>query len=415
MLIAARAVLGVAGATLAPSTLALISNMFLDPAQRAFAIGVWVTCFSAGAAVGPLAGGVLLQFFWWGSVFLLAVPVMALLLLLGPTLLPEFRDPDAGRLDFVSAGMSLAAVLAAIYGLKRIAQSGLGWEPVIFVLAGLAIGFAFARRQRGLANPLIDLGLFRVPAFSASLLVNTLGIFVVAGMFLFIAQYLQLVLGFSPLVAGLWSLPSAGGLIAGSLLAAPLARRVSPAKAVVGGLALAAVGLGGLTQVGETSGFAIVVGCSVVFSLGIAAVVPLTTDIIVGSAPPEKAGAASGISETGTELGGALGIALLGSLGVAIYRNKVADTLPTGLPPGATETARDTLGGAMGVADHLPGPLGLELLDAAREAFVLALQLTAAASAALAVGTAVIVLVLLRDMGANPVAEEQIDRPQTSG
>jgi MFS transporter, DHA2 family, multidrug resistance protein len=415
MLIAARAVLGVAGATLAPSTLALISNMFLDPAQRAFAIGVWVTCFSAGAAVGPLAGGVLLQFFWWGSVFLLAVPVMALLLLLGPTLLPEFRDPDAGRLDLVSADMSLAAVLAAIYGLKRIAQSGLGWEPVIFVLAGLAIGFAFARRQRGLANPLIDLGLFRVPAFSASLLVNTLGIFVVAGMFLFIAQYLQLVLGFSPLVAGLWSLPSAGGLIAGSLLAAPLARRVSPAKAVVGGLALAAVGLGGLTQVGETSGFAIVVGCSVVFSLGIAAVVPLTTDIIVGSAPPEKAGAASGISETGTELGGALGIALLGSLGVAIYRNKVADTLPTGLPPGATETARDTLGGAVGVADHLPGPLGLELLDAAREAFVLALQLTAAASAALAVGTAVIVLVLLRDMGANPVAEEQIDRPQTSG
>jgi MFS transporter, DHA2 family, multidrug resistance protein len=415
MLIAARAVLGVAGATLAPSTLALISNMFLDPAQRAFAIGVWVTCFSAGAAVGPLAGGVLLQFFWWGSVFLLAVPVMALLLLLGPTLLPEFRDPDAGRLDLVSADMSLAAVLAAIYGLKRIAQSGLGWEPVIFVLAGLAIGFAFARRQRRLANPLIDLGLFWVPAFSASLLVNTLGIFVVAGMFLFIAQYLQLVLGFSPLVAGLWSLPSAGGLIAGSLLAAPLARRVSPAKAVVGGLALAAVGLGGLTQVGETSGFAIVVGCSVVFSLGIAAVVPLTTDIIVGSAPPEKAGATSGISETGTELGGALGIALLGSLGVAIYRNKVADTLPTGLPPGATETARDTLGGAVGVADHLPGPLGLELLDAAREAFVLALQLTAAASAALAVGTAVIVLVLLRDMGANPVAEEQIDRPQTSG
>jgi MFS transporter, DHA2 family, multidrug resistance protein len=245
MLIAARAVLGVAGATLAPSTLALISNMFLDPAQRAFAIGVWVTCFSAGAAVGPLAGGVLLQFFWWGSVFLLAVPVMALLLLLGPTLLPEFRDPGAGRLDLVSAGMSLAAVLTAIYGFKRMTQSGLGWEPVIFVLAGLAIGFAFARRQRGLANPLIDLGLFRVPAFSASLLVNTLGIFVVAGMFLFIAQYLQLVLGFSPLVAGLWSLPSAGGLIAGSLLAAPLARRVSPAKAVVGGLALAAVGLGG--------------------------------------------------------------------------------------------------------------------------------------------------------------------------
>jgi len=224
MLIAARAVLGVAGATLAPSTLALISNMFLDPNQRAFAIGIWVTSFSAGAAVGPLAGGVLLEFFWWGSVFLLAVPVMALLLLLGPLLLPEFRDPEAGRPDLVSAGMSLAAVLAAIYGLKQIAQSGPGWSPAFFILAGLAIGLVFVRRQRKLADPLIDLGLFRVPAFNASLAANTLGIFVVAGVFLFVAQYLQLVLGFSPLVAGLWSLPSAGGLIAGSLLAAPLAR-----------------------------------------------------------------------------------------------------------------------------------------------------------------------------------------------
>jgi DHA2 family multidrug resistance protein-like MFS transporter len=409
MLIVARAVLGVAGATLAPSTLALITNMFLDPNQRAFAIGVWVTCFSAGAAVGPLAGGVLLQFFWWGSVFLLAVPMMALLLLLGPALLPEYRDPDAGRLDVVSAGMSLAAVLAAIYGLKQIAQGGVGLVPVLFILLGLILGAVFVCRQRRLADPLIDLGLFRIPAFGASLAANTLGIFVVAGTFLFVAQYLQLVLGFSPLVAGLWSLPSAGGLIAGSLLASPLARRLRPAKAAAGGLTFAAVGLGVLTQVGGSSGLAILVGCSVVFSLGIAAVIPLTTDIIVGSAPPEKAGAASGISETGIELGGSLGIALLGSVGTAVYRNQVADSVPAGVPAGAAKTARDTLGGAVGVADRLPSRLSAELLDAAREAFTHALQLMAATSAALALGTAVVVLILLRDVGANPAAEGQDD------
>ncbi|MBA2715321.1 MAG: MFS transporter [Rubrobacteraceae bacterium] len=409
MLIFARAVLGVAGTTLAPSTLALISNMFLDPAQRAFAIGVWVTSFSAGAALGPLAGGVMLRFFWWGSVFLLAVPVMALLLLLGPVLLPEFRDPGAGRLDLTSAAMSLAAVLTAIYGLKQIAQDGVGWPPVLFILLGLVLGAAFVRRQRRLADPLIDLRLFRVPAFTASLAANTLGIFVIAGIFLFVAQYLQLVLGFSPLVAGLWSLPSAGGLIAGSLLASPLARRLRPAKAAAGGLALAAVGLLVLTQVGGTSSLPILVGSSVVFSLGIAAVVPLTTDIIVGSAPPEKAGAASGISETGTELGGALGIALLGSVGIAVYRNQVANSIPASVPPGAAKTARDTLGGAVGVADQLPGRLGAELLDAAREAFTQALQLMAAASAALAVGTAVLVLILLRGVGAGPVPEARDD------
>src|SRR5215217_5519624 len=194
MLIATRALLGIAGATLAPSTLALIRNMFLNPAQRTLAIGVWATSFSAGAAIGPLAGGVLLEYFWWGSVFLLAVPVMALLLVLGPVLLPEFRDPEAGWLDLPSAALSLATVLAAIYGLKQIAQDGPGWLPVISIAAGVALGVVFVLRQRGLADPLIDLRLFRVPAFTASLVAFLFSIFVIAGIFFFIAQYLQLVL-----------------------------------------------------------------------------------------------------------------------------------------------------------------------------------------------------------------------------
>src|SRR5258706_726916 len=195
MLIAARALLGIAGATLAPSTLSLIRNMFLDPRQRTVAIGIWVTSYSVGAAIGPLLGGILLQYFWWGSVFLIGVPVMLLLLMLGPVLLPEFRDPEAGRLDLVSAALSLAAVLSVIYGLKRIAEDGPAWLPVLSMAAGLALGVAFVRRQLTLADPLIDLRLFRSRAFSGALVIYTLGTFVAFGAFVFLAQDLQLVLG----------------------------------------------------------------------------------------------------------------------------------------------------------------------------------------------------------------------------
>src|SRR5919107_3929487 len=199
--------------------------------------------------------------------FLLAVPVMALLLVLGPVLLPEFRDPEAGRLDLLSAGMSLAAVLAVIYELKQVAAYGLEWQPVVCILVGLTVGGVFISRQRPLANPLLDLRLFQAPAFSASLVAFLLSIFVIAGIFFFIAQYLQLVLGLSPLVAGLWTLPSAGGLIAGSMLAPLVARRVRPAFVMSAGLALSAVGFGMVAQIGVRSGLAILVAGSVIFSL----------------------------------------------------------------------------------------------------------------------------------------------------
>jgi DHA2 family multidrug resistance protein-like MFS transporter len=398
MLIATRALLGVAGATLAPSTLSLIRNMFLDPDQRTFAIGVWATSFSAGAAIGPLAGGFLLEHFWWGSVFLLAVPVMALLLMLGPMLLPEFGDSEAGRLDFFSAALSLAAVLAVIYGLKQVAQDGMGWLPVLSIAAGGAVGIVFVRRQRTLADPLIDLRLFRVPAFSTALATFASSIFVIAGIFLFIAQYLQLVLKLSPLVAGLWTVPSAGGLIAGSMLAPVLVRRVRPAFVMAGGLALSAVGFGMLAQVNAASGLAILVAGSVVLALGVAPVGTLATDIIVGSAPPERAGAASGISETSAELGGALGIAVLGSIGTAVYRSQVADAFPDGVPSEAAEATRDTLGGAVAAADQLPDRVGAGLLDTAREAFTQGLQVTAITSAAIVLGMAILAAVLLRNV-----------------
>jgi DHA2 family multidrug resistance protein-like MFS transporter len=400
MLIVARALLGIAGATIAPSTLSLIRNLFHDPDQRTFAIGVWITAYSLGGALGPLLGGVLLEFFWWGSVFLLAIPVMGLLLVLGPVLLPEFRDPDAGRLDLTSAMLSLLSVLAVVYGLKQMAQDGLGGLPLAAIVVGLALGAVFIRRQSRLADPLIDLKLFRVPAFSASLVVYTLGILVLFGSFLFIYQYLQLVLELSPFMAGVVTLPSFLGFVVGSMLAPVFVKRVRPAYVMTAGLAIAAVGLLGLTQLGVESGLGILIGTSIVYSLGIAPVFTLTNDLILGAAPPEKAGAASGISETGAELGGALSIAILGTIGTAVYRAQVADGIPAAVPAEEAETARDTLGGAVAVSDELPAALAGRVLDAAQEAFTQGLQVVALVSAMIAALAAVGVAVFLRQVRA---------------
>src|ERR671915_2412382 len=242
MLIASRALMGIFGATVAPSTLSLIFTMFLDPKQRTTAIGVWIAAYSAGGAIGPIIGGVLLEFFWWGSVFLIGVPVMGLLLILGPRTLPEYRDPDAGRLHLGSAAMSLLAILGVVYGLKEIAQGGLATLPVLSIVAGVLLGIVFVRTQLRLESPIIDVRLFRIRAFTASLGTYLLGIFVVVGYFLFIAQYLQLVLGLSPIVAALWSLPSAIGFIIGSVVAPRIIHRFRPSIIMGAGLAVAAVG-----------------------------------------------------------------------------------------------------------------------------------------------------------------------------
>jgi DHA2 family multidrug resistance protein-like MFS transporter len=396
MLIATRALLGLAGATIAPSTLSLIRNMFHDPRQRTAAIGVWITSYSVGAAIGPLVGGVLLQHFWWGSVFLAGVPVMLLLLAVGPVLLPEYRDPAAGRLDLFSAGLSLVSVLAVIYGLKQLAEHGPGWLSAVSVVAGLATGAAFVRRQRRLTHPLIDLALFRIPAFRASLIIYLLGTFVVFGCYVFIAQFLQLVLGLSPLDAGLWTLPFTGAFVVGSLLTPVIVRRFRPTSVIATGLAISAVGFTVLTRVDEASGLAVLVCATVIFSLGLSPVFTLTNDIVIGTAPPERAGAASAISETSSELGGALGIALLGSIGAALYRRSMADAVPPGVSPEAAEAARGTLGGALSAATQLPDQLGAAFLGAARAAFTQGLQLTALVSAVTVAVTAVLGVVVMR-------------------
>jgi DHA2 family multidrug resistance protein-like MFS transporter len=258
---------------------------------------------------------------------------MVLLLILAPVLLPEYRDPNAGRIDFPSAALSLAAVLALIFGLKQAAQYGFGWLAVLSLLGGLAIATVFVKRQRSLAAPLIDLELFRAPAFSASLAIYTLGTFVAFGIFVFMTQYLLLVLEMGPLEAGLWTVPFALGFVFGSMLAPRLVRSLRPADVMAGGLAIAALGYLLLTQVSRTDGPGLLVTGMVLQSIGMAPVFTLTNDLIMATAPPERAGAASGISETASELGGALGIALLGSLATAVYGSALSsrETLPQAL------------------------------------------------------------------------------------
>jgi MFS transporter, DHA2 family, multidrug resistance protein len=398
MLIFSRALLGLAGATLAPSTLSLIFHMFQDPRQRSAAIGVWIGAFSAGSAVGPIIGGLMLEFFWWGSVFLLALPVMGALLILGPRVLPEYRDPDAGRLDVRSAAMSVVAVLAVIYGLKEMAQSGPSLVAGVAIAIGLIVGGLWARRQLRLPDPMIDLSLFRLRAFNTSLSINFLAIFVMVGYFLYVAQYLQLVAGLSPLEAGLWSLPSAIAFVVGSQVTPRIIHRFRPAVLIGGGLLLGAAGLAILTQAGVSDGLPAIVLGSVVTSIGLAPVFGLTTELIVGSAPAERAGAASGVSETASELGGALGIAVLGSLGVAVYRGELSRDMPAGVPENAAQAALDTLGSAVAVAAQLPADIGAALLLAAQQAFVFAMQLSSGFAAVVSVGLAVLAIVALRSV-----------------
>jgi DHA2 family multidrug resistance protein-like MFS transporter len=381
LLIAARALLGLAGATVAPSTLSLIRTMFEDDRQRTFAIGIWVTSYSAGAAIGPLAGGALLEVAWWGSVFLLGVPVMALLLLVGPRLLPEPPTSATSRLDLPSAGLSLAAVLAIVFGLKQILAGGGSEVSVLSIAAGVALGAVFIRRQRR-QEPLLDLSLLRLGPFSAALATNVVAFFVIFGMSLFLAQYLQSVLGLSPLAAGALSVPEALGFIVGSMATPRLASRHGAAPVVATGLLLGGLGW---ALVATTSGglFTLLAG-STLGAIGLAAVVTLVTDLAVSAAPVSRAGAASAMSETSSELGGALGLAILGSIGAAIYR--------AGVPATAPASAHETLSGAL----HLHGAAADTVAAAARTAFIGALDVTALVAAVLLLGTAATAAVLIR-------------------
>ncbi|MGW0070414.1 MFS transporter [Streptosporangium sandarakinum] len=388
MLIVARALLGVAGATLAPSTLALITNMFRDERQRGKAIAIWATCQFTGGALGPVLAGFLLQHFWWGSVFLIAVPAMAVLLLAGPFLLPEFRDDRAGgRLDLPSVGLSLVAVLAMVYGVKQLTVEGVSAVPAVALVAGAAVGVVFVRRQLRLETPLLDLRLLRNRPFTAVIVGLVFAGVAMAGTGLMVTQYLQGVLGFSPFTSAVLFAPMGLGVAAGTMAAPTLTRWMRPATAIAGGLAgsalggLLLVGVSGDGGVGGVSALPLVMTGIAVLALGTGPLFALGTGLVLGSVPPERAGSAASMSETGNYFGGSLGFALLGVVAAVVYRDRMGGT-------------SDSLAAALAAAERLPAGQGAELLDAAREAFTASLHVTGVVTAVIFTGLAVLVLTM---------------------
>ncbi|PYC77448.1 MFS transporter [Streptomyces tateyamensis] len=376
MLIGSRALLGVGGAILTPTALALISNMFHNPKERKTAIAAFSGTISAGAAIGPILGGLLLGHFWWGSVFLINVPVMLLLLILAPLVLPEFSNPAHGRLDVLGVLLSLAAILPLIWGIKELAINGYSTTPTVALIAGAIFFIAFLLRQRSTTSPLIDLSLFKARGFSGGVVINLLVMLAFAGASLLTNQFLQLVLGYSALKAALWSLavsPVVGGATG---VIAPLAHKVKPGNLLAGAMAMIVIGFGFLTQVHTSSGVWLVLAGSAGVGAGLVASKQIINEIVVTSAPPERAGSAVAVSETFSEFGAALGVATLGSIASAVFHKQMAGVTAAGLDDKALHAARDTLGGTTAVAAQLPQG-GQDLLNAGRTAFVHGLNLTA--------------------------------------
>ncbi|XVQ08567.1 MFS transporter [Spirillospora sp. CA-255316] len=395
-LIAARFLLGVAGATLMPSALSLIRRVFTDPKERTMAIGAFGGIGGLAVGLGPVVGGALLDHFWWGSVFLINVPIMVAVLVAGSAVLPETRNPSPGRLDLPSVPLSIAGLLGVVYALKETAADGVSAGAAGAALAGVLALAAFVVRQARLDDPLIDVRLFRRIAFSGSVTTNMFAMFALVAQSLIFSLYFQLVLGWSPLQSGLAGLPGAlGAMVGGAALAPPLIGAVGRARVVAAGLALGATAFALLSRIGtEVDYFPAVLVPMVLSGLGIGMVMTVTADTVLATVPRERSGAASAISETGMELGGALGTAVLGSVLNAVYRHNVE--LPGGLPPEAGHAARDSLAGAVEVAAGLPGRPAEAVTGAAGRAFVDGMEAALLTSAALAASVAVFALVALR-------------------
>lgn len=404
VLILARGLLGIAGATLMPSTLSLISTMFLGVRQRAVAIGVWATMFALGMAAGPVVGGALVDTFWWGAAFLVAVPIALIVLVGAKALLPEYADPQAGRLDLVSVALSLAAILPGIFAVKHAAAHGADASTPILLIGGAAAGVLFVRRQRRLASPLLDVTLFANRTFSAALAVLLIGLVGVGGTMYLVTQYLQLVEGLSPFMAGLWMGPPALAMFAAAIGAPLMARHLRPGLVMAITLGLSVIGYALLATVGAGGTVAVVAGFAFVY-LGLGAIAALGTDMVVGAAPASRSGSAAAMSETVQELGIAAGVALLGSLSTSLYGARM--TVPADTPPVIGERLTDGLAGALSVADQVPA----DVITAAREAFTSGVSIAATVAGGAIVVATVLSLVALRHvrpLGDDPEVEPEL-------
>ena len=366
-LITARAATGLFGSMLLPATLALIRVIFARDRDRQLAIAIWSAVFSGGAAAGPIVGGALLEWFGWTAILLIGAPISLLFALLAPWLVPESRDPGAGRVDLASALLAIATMVALVFGVKAFATGGEPLTAAAAVLASAGLGWLFARRQRMLEQPMLDLTLFRIPAFSGGLLINILSNAAIVGMMFMATQHLQVVSGIPPTVAGLALLPGTIGAIASSLSVPLIAGRVGPRRAEIVAFAIATAGFAVVAIWGDsTAAWPFIVGLAVLGAgLGIAWTV--STDLVISSAPVSKAGAASAASETGFEVGVVFGTAAIGGLTTALYQAFLA--VPAGVPTAEADAARETIGAAAAIAESLGGGAGAGLREAAIGAF----------------------------------------------
>lgn len=394
LLIAARALLGFFGAMLMPSTLSLLRSIFLNRDQRRMAIAVWASAFSAGSALGPIVGGFLLEHFAWGSVFLIAVPVLIPLLIAAPLLVPESRDPAPGKIDPISIALSMATMIPVVYAIKAVAVDGVTVFAVLWALLGVGMGWLFVRRQVRAKTPMLDMALFRRGSFSGAILVNLLSVVALVGFLYFVPQHLQLILGLSPMMAGLALVPGMLAVIVAGLSVVPISRRVPPHVLVPSALAFSVVGylLVAFTTAGH--GALPLILAFVVLGIGIGAAETISNELILSSAPAAKAGAASAVSETAYELGAVLGTAVLGGIITAFYRSALV--VPDGVPADVSAAARETLAGAYTAAQDLPAPLGSALWEAAASAFDSGVLVTSLIGAVLVVGAGTIAAVTLR-------------------
>ncbi|WP_159498472.1 MFS transporter [Microbacterium sp. 18062] len=388
LLIAGRALMGVFGAMLMPSTLSLLRSIFTERNQRRLAIAVWASMFSAGAALGPIVGGILLEHFAWGAVFLMAVPVLVPLLLLAPLLVPESRDPRPGRIDPFSILLSMATMVPVVYAIKEIAVHGPTTAVAVLFAVGVGFGVLFVRRQLRAETPMLDMRLFRRGTFSGALLVNLLSVLALVGFLYFVAQHLQLIVGLSPLQAGLALVPGLIAMIVAGLVVVPIAKRLSARIIVPAALAFSVVGYIAIALSTDPDAVGVLVGAFVSLGIGIGMAETVSNELILSSAPPEKAGAASAVSETAYELGAVLGTSVLGGLLTALYRANLV--LPAGVPADAADAVRETLAGAVAVSGDLEPAVGEALRSAAAEAFDAGVGATSMIGAGLVVVAAII-------------------------
>jgi DHA2 family multidrug resistance protein-like MFS transporter len=410
-LLVARTLLGVAGATIMPSTLSILRNVFTDPKERTAAIGLWSGMSASGFVLGPIVGGVLLNHFWWGSVFLINIPILLVLFIAALLVLPESRNPRPGRLDWPSVVLSTGGVIALVYAVKEAAHGGVD-QPMVWVTAllGAAALAVFVMRQTKLTHPLIDVRLFRRAAFTGAVLANLFAMFAMVAQSLIFAQYFQLVLGWSPLKAGLAGLPgAAASAVGGGALAAPLISAIGRAKTVGLGLGLGSIGLALYTTAGMESNYLMLVVAMVPVGVGFGMAFAVTGDTVLATVPKERAGSGAAISETAMEVGGALGIAVLGSALNSAYTSGL--DVPDGVPASVVPAIEDSIASAAQVAASLPGELGAQVLEAARHAFVDAFHLSALVAAGVMASVAVVSLVTLRGVPKVIEEEEPGDEP----